>query len=1209
MSININQRVSLRAKLITLFIVIKVIPLILLALIAWQQTLGLSKELNSALNKTKQITIESTTRALTDLARENVERLSTDMALNIAKFLYARDYNIIQASTIPINTEKYELFLKTEIARMHTQKQWVMDEDDMSKGASWKPLEIKKEQEVQTSSNTQNDAQFNYRPSDTFEYETVPFFQEITFIDLDGQELVKATSSPLMDKELKDISKKENTFIKAESYFPFLTDLKQGEIYVSDVIGAYVPAKIVSIYNQFNAKKAGIDYDPENATYAGWENPVGKPFQGIVRWATPVYKDGEKIGYVTLALDYSHILSVINNVTPTGQRYVDLPDASDGNYVFLWDHKGRNIGHPRHYYIVGYDPKTGNPAIPALEESLYDRWLVSGQSYVDFIVNEPTFVDQNRNKKPAPALTKDGLVAIDCRYSNFAPQCIGWVDLTKEGGSGSFIIEWDGLSKLTSAAAIPYYTGNYAKKKAGFGFVTMTVNLDDFLKPVIKTNNEIETIIKNSNEEIDASLIEIAYALISSTAVMTFIVIAIAIWLASILTQRLSYINKGILKFRNGERRFRFNEPVQDEIGALCTSFDFMADSIDQNNKSIFTITNLNDIVIYSNASALKSFGLTIDQVVGSNYHNVTTFGADNPLARYHKQLPQAIMQHVHTKRYYQGSVEKFYNDKQVHIGYMLTIGDINDIFLQQQEVALQRHLLLTIFTSSPDIIWYKNAQNQYLSVNPRFCSMIGKDCNEIIDQSAFDILPKNVIFNDMTHDNDAKESKKSVYSEEKYIFQDGHYELLEIVRTPIYDKNNEFKGIVGVAHDMSDRITKETRLKEIQLGLEKAVLDANKANTAKSNFLTRMSHEIRTPMNAIIGMSTIAKDNLSDPKAIATDMHFYISQIDISAKHLLCLVNEILETAKSDSTAVELKKDVFNMGTLSRDVLTIVNSARSETQVKINLDIPNLENKTFLSDATRIRQMIITLLSNAIEQADPDGTVTFKVTQEQVSKNECRFGFTIHDDGAPMSKMKIDALQNTIEENDILFNSKIMEDNFNLSLCQQIVSLLGGSIKVQSSVNGNTLTFSFLLKQAEEKGTEPFDLRPLEGRRVLLVDDIEINRIVLKALLKNIKVEIEEASDGSVAVDMFTNSPVGYYDIIFMDIQMPTMNGFEATQSIRQLDRPDANTIPILAITANSFQEDIQKTLDCGMSAHFPKPVDRDSLFMTMLQLLKNKK
>ena len=1202
---------GMRDQLIVLFVIIKVIPLVLLALIAWSQSVNLSQDSNRALEEIKEITIQNTKKALEDLARDNIERLTTDAAARVAEFLYSRDSDILVASLLSPRPSNYKAFVEGMTARVMIQGEWVMDVNDDSETAGWKATSRKSKGEIKTSSNSQNDQSFSYRPAYIFEYEAKPLFREITFVDLNGQEQVKITTSPIMDKNLRNVSEKKNTFVKAENYFEFLPKLKKGEIYVSDVIGAYVPSKIIGVYNKFNANKNATEYDPKNAAFAGWENPVGKRFEGIVRWATPVYQNNIKIGYVTLALDHGHLLELMMHLTPMSERYTELSDADEGNYAFIWDYKGRSVVHPRHHSIAGYDPITGDPAMPWLESSIYDRWLQSGQSYVDFIANEPTFFEQNRDKTLAPALKKEGFVALDCRYLNSAPQCTGWFDLAEDGGSGSFVILWSGLPKLATAAAIPYYTGHYGASKIGFGFVAISAGIEDFLSPATKTGELIEGIIEKSNVEMAQNLTETAYSLSISTILMTLAVIFIAIWLASTLTKRITFINNGILRFRNGERQFRFNEPIRDEMGILYESFDIMADNVVNSVNDILFITDINSKIIYANDLALAALSMPLDEAIGKKYEEVSGLGADNPLTHYLKNIPQEIQLHPLTKRYNKGDVEKFFNEKNEHTGYIITIQDVTNIVLQQQEVALQRRLLLTVFASSPDVIWYKNAEDKYLAVNPRFCSVVNKQNSEIVGQSSADILPSKVVFGDVSNDNKVKRDKTTVYSEEEYIFSDGHKEILEIVRTPVYNENNEYDGVVGVARDMSERINIERRLRETQIGLEKAMLDANKANSSKSAFLARMSHEIRTPMNAILGMSTIAKDKLELPTTTTSDVNIQISQIEVSAKHLLGLVNEILETSKIDATTINLKKEVFDMGTLLKDVCTIVEDFCLETQVRLVIDVPSLENQNFLSDPMRIRQVLITLLSNAIGQANPAGTVTLKLIQEQVGGNETNFTFNLHDTGAPMDAAKVDSIENPLEINEALINSKIIDENFSLSLCQHIVQHIGGKIRIEDSANGNTLKFTFRLEQvqkAKEEEAEPIDLAILAGKRALLVDDVEINRVILKALLTSVQTNIEEAKDGSVAVEMFEKSPVGYYDIILMDIQMPKMNGFEATENIRNSKRPDAATVPILAITANSFQEDIQKSLESGMNAHFSKPVNRDNLFEAMAKLFTSK-
>lgn len=201
--------------------------------------------------------------------------------------------------------------------------------------------------------------------------------------------------------------------------------------------------------------EAGIPFEPEQSAYAGKENPVGKRFQGIIRWAAPVVKNGKIAGYVTLALDHRHIAEFAEHgVTPSEERYSDIGDPASGNYAFIWDYKGRNIAHPRHHSIVGYDPETGEPVEPWLDKDTYAAWKASGLPFAIFSKDVPVFKNQSLDLKPAVDSIKQGRIGLDCRYLNFAPQCVGWHSLTEHGGSGSFVIFWTGLWKLTTAAAI-----------------------------------------------------------------------------------------------------------------------------------------------------------------------------------------------------------------------------------------------------------------------------------------------------------------------------------------------------------------------------------------------------------------------------------------------------------------------------------------------------------------------------------------------------------------------------------------------------------------------------------------------------------------------------------------------------------------------------------------------------------------------------------
>jgi len=416
---------------------------------------------------------------------------------------------------------------------------------------------------------------------------------EMTFISLKGQETIKVTTNPLLDPKTKDISRRKNTFIKAENYFSHLQKLQPGEIYVSDVIGAYVPSKIIGPYTKKQTDKMGLPFEPENAAYAGKENPVGKRFEAIVRWATPVVRDGQITGYVSLALDHRHIMEFSDHSVPTAERYSNISDASSGNYAFMWDYQGRNISHPRDYFIVGYDPKTGDPAVPWLAKNLYDDWQKSGDDFATFEQKAPWFQNPGQKSKPSLDLKNQGNVALDCRFLNFAPQCSGWWNLTAEGGSGSFVIFWSGLWKLTTAATIPYYTGQYANSKRGFGFVTIGANVDEFHRAANDTKNSLDQLIKKKTvkatrqekdllDKLAASITRTATNLSVYTGFMIIIVIFIAIWMASTLSNRIMNLIGSLRKIQEGDLTERATVDSKDEMGELATSLNTMTQSLQE---------------------------------------------------------------------------------------------------------------------------------------------------------------------------------------------------------------------------------------------------------------------------------------------------------------------------------------------------------------------------------------------------------------------------------------------------------------------------------------------------------------------------------------------------------------------------------------------------------------------------------------------------
>jgi signal transduction histidine kinase len=596
---------NLRTKLLLIFVVIKVIPLVILAWFAWQAASELGKAVSfravsmaDAMRDTQQKTgetaIQDAIDALDDRSREAIENLTTELARNVAQFLYDRDKDIAAAALLNPTEEAYTDFLRFRVRELVEHGPYRLSEDK----THWEPVAplVPEAHEV-NSPLPDNQKHFNTRPPEVLHRASQlrPLFLEMTFIGLDGRERIKLQTERahgLLQAGLRNVSQKENTFIKAETYWPALQSLTEGELYVSEVIGAYVKPHWIGPYTPKVAEQKGKPFEPEASGYAGLENPAGRRFRGLVRWATPVFdRAGQKTGYVTLALDHSHLMAFTNVIRPTPERYAPISDPASGNYAFMWDHKSRNIVHPREYFMAGFDPQTGEPAPPWLDTDLFEAWEKSGLSWKAFSENAAPFQGQSLARKPSAASTASGFVGLDCRFLHFSPQCAGWHELTEQGGSGSFVIFFSGLWKLTTAAAIPYYTGQYGQTRQGFGYITIGANVDDFHKAATQSGERISALIRESDvqmhtqrealvHEIHSNLRNTAAGLAISTLVMVVAVIFIALWMANLLSSRITEVVSGIRRFEDGDLDHRLEVRGHDEMAALTASFNHMADAV-----------------------------------------------------------------------------------------------------------------------------------------------------------------------------------------------------------------------------------------------------------------------------------------------------------------------------------------------------------------------------------------------------------------------------------------------------------------------------------------------------------------------------------------------------------------------------------------------------------------------------------------------------
>ncbi len=378
---------------------------------------------------------------------------------------------------------------------------------------------------------------------------------------------------------------------------------------------------------------------------------------------------------------------------------------------------------------------------------------------------------------------------------------------------------------------------------------------------------------------------------------------------------------------------------------------------------------------------------------------------------------------------------------------------------------------------------------------------------------------------------------------------------------------------------------------------------DAERASSAKSDFLSRMSHEIRTPMNAIIGMSHIA--SASDDMGKVRNC---LRKIESSSSHLLGLINDVLDLSKIESGRLELEEEPFSLTQDMEFVLGMIAPKAKERGVEIDMRIADVAHDTVTTDSLRLNQVLINILSNAVKFSHAGGRVDLTVEECAFDDLACvgTYRFTVRDRGIGLTEEQAAKLFRPFSQADASINRKYGGTGLGLVISKNIVEKMGGELTLAGVPDeGCTVTFRIavqascesLATETREDGKRGRDTYDFTGSRALVVDDIEINREILVALLAETGLELDTAEDGAEAVMRFESAPEGHYDIIFMDMQMPGMDGCEATRKIRAMARQDAQKVKIIAMTANVMQHDVRRALSSGMDSHIGKPIDVDYL------------
>jgi len=582
---------------------------------------------------------------------------------------------------------------------------------------------------------------------------------------------------------------------------------------------------------------------------------------------------------------------------------------------------------------------------------------------------------------------------------------------------------------------------------------------------------------------------------------------------------------------------------------------------------------------------------------------------------------------------------------------------------------------------------------------------------------------------------------KKTYDVEYQLLTKNRGYRWYRAVGKPTRRPDGSPITYVGVFLDITDQKDMMAKLAQQQESLNAALEEANQANKAKTAFLSNMSHEIRTPMNAIIGLNNIALD---DP-TISAQTREYLERMGTSARHLLGIINDILDMSRIESGRMTIKSEEFSFAKMLEQVNTIISGQCNDKGLQYDCRTVGQIDNYYIGDEMKLRQVLINILGNAVKFTPEGGAVSFTIEDVKRLNHQATLRFTIRDNGIGMSKEFLPRIFDAFSQEDSSSTSKYGSTGLGMPITKSIVGLMNGHIEVESEKGeGTTFVVTVTLMQAnhETGGSDEFELHPhemsvlvidddrvacdharlvlshlgitcevvlsgeeavelvklrharredfnlvlvdwkmpgmdgvettrqirsivgndtpiiiltsynwediegeareagvdtfaskplfagtvmdefrtafrkknsdlarrtvdLKGRRVLLAEDVEINAEIMMMVLSMREMDVDHAENGKIAVAKYQEHGPGYYDAILMDMRMPEMDGLEATRVIRATDQTDAKTIPIIALTANAFDEDVQRSMQAGLNAHLSKPVEPDVLFETLEELL----
>jgi len=520
--------------------------------------------------------------------------------------------------------------------------------------------------------------------------------------------------------------------------------------------------------------------------------------------------------------------------------------------------------------------------------------------------------------------------------------------------------------------------------------------------------------------------------------------------------------------------------------------------------------------------------------------------------------------------------VSYLYNEKGEVDGHVEVVYEDTAVIAREKEKFEElAHWYVSILDAVPFFISVTDTNMNWTFINAAIERVLGESRKDVIGKHCSYWGFGHCKTGECTIERARRGLKQTYFSKENISYQAD----VQILR----DLKGATMGYLALVQDI-------TKLEQIT----KQQAEAEAAARAKSAFLANMSHEMRTPMNAIIGMTTIGKS------ADAVERKDYcFTKIEEASTHLLGVINDILDMSKIDSGKFELSPAEFNFEKMIQRVVNVVNFRMEEKQQKFTARIDDAIPPNLVADDQRLAQVIINLLGNAVKFTPEHGSISLDTRFLGEEDDLCTIEITVSDTGIGISAEQRKNLFNSFEQAETDTARRFGGTGLGLAISRNIVEMMGGEIGVKSDP-GKGSVFTFTIQAKKGSRTQPQLLAEEEseiagifaGRRALLAEDMEINREVVITLFEQTQLEIDCAENGIEAVRKFSEAP-DKYDLIFMDVQMPEMDGYEATRRVRAMDIPQAKTIPIIAMTANVFREDVERCIDAGMNDHVGKPID----------------